>query len=344
MNRNQEIRIGETVIRPGEKVELLLPVANLYTATSVGMPVQVISGRKAGPTLFVSAAIHGDELNGVEIIRRLLRLKALSTVRGTLLAVPIVNVFGFINQSRYLPDRRDLNRSFPGSESGSLASRLAKRFVDEIVAISTHGIDLHTGSNHRMNLPQVRASMEHEEAARIAQAFRAPIILNASLRDGSLREAGYDRGIPMLLYEAGEALRFNEIAVLTGVRGVVAVMREIGMLKARSGKPRRAPSIVARSSYWIRAPISGVLQGAVRLGERVEKGQKIAIIADPLGDELTAIRATSDGVVIGRLLLPLAHQGDAVLHIARLDDDPEVDRAVEAMQGQLQPEDFALTR
>ncbi len=343
-SRSEPFSIAGEIVAPGTRATVHVEVPRLYTHAEVDIQVRVVHGRRTGPALFVSAAVHGDEMNGVEIIRRLLRLRNLSAIRGTLIAVPIVNVFGFISQSRYLPDRRDLNRSFPGSENGSLASRLAKRFTDEIVAVATHGIDLHTGSNHRTNLPQIRACMDHPETARLAKAFKAPMIVNSNLRDGSLRQAGYDQGMPMLLYEAGEALRFDEVSVRTGVRGVVSVMRAIGMLPARQDKRTRARSVVARSSYWLRAPISGVLQSAVTLGASVEKGQKLAEIGDPLGDEPSTIRASSNGIVIGRLLLPVAHQGDAIFHIARLDDDPEVDRALEALQAQLQPEDFAPSR
>ncbi len=318
-----------------------MPVPRLYTHAEMDIPVQVIHGRRPGPRLFVSAAVHGDEINGVEIIRRLLRLKALKNLRGTLIAVPVVNVFGFINQSRYLPDRRDLNRSFPGSEHGSLASRIAKLFVDEVLSVATHGIDLHTGSNHRTNLPQIRGCMDDPETERMALAFGAPVILNANLRDGSLRQAGFDREMPMLLYEAGEALRFNDFAIRAGVRGIVAVMRAIGMLRPtrRSGSSRN--SLVARSSYWLRAPMSGVLHGSARLGTMVEKGQRVATIGDPLADEQATIRAPSDGIVIGRLMLPLAHQGDALFHIARLRDDPDFDSTLAAIQEQLRPDDFA---
>ncbi|MDH3402551.1 MAG: succinylglutamate desuccinylase/aspartoacylase family protein [Acidobacteriota bacterium] len=307
-------------IAPGTRETVSLPVPRLYTHAELDIPVHVVHGRRPGPRLFVSAAVHGDEINGVEIIRRLLRLKILEKLRGTLIAVPVVNVFGFINQSRYLPDRRDLNRSFPGSHHGSLAARMARLFADEIVGLATHGIDLHTGSNHRTNLPQIRASLDDPETAGMAHAFGAPVILDSTLRDGSLRQAGFDRKLPMLLYEAGEALRFNELAIRTGMRGIVGVMRSIGMLR-HTKKSRAAPTLstVARSSYWQRAPISGVLHGSVRLGTEVAKGQKIANIADPLGNDILPIRAASAGVVIGRLMLPLVHQGDALLHIARLD-------------------------
>src|SRR5210317_1009387 len=184
MDKNTPLTMGEYTIDPGARVNVSLPVADLYTATSLSMPVKVISGRKAGPVLFVSAAIHGDELNGVEIIRRLLKRKILRSIRGTLVAVPIVNVHGFLDQSRYLPDRHDLNRSFPGSAKGSIAARLANLFIKKIVSVADYGIDLHTGAINRANLPQIRANLDDARTFELARAFGAPVIIDSDVRDG----------------------------------------------------------------------------------------------------------------------------------------------------------------
>ena len=211
--KDRIVTVGGETVQPGTRRIVDLPVADLYTHTSLNMPVQIINGRRAGPTLFVTAAIHGDEINGVEIIRRLLRLKTLASIRGTLLAVPIVNVHGFLDQSRYLPDRRDLNRSFPGSEKGSVAARLAHMLVTEVINQSDCGIDLHTGSLHRSNLPQIRANLGDPRTRELAQLFGVPVLLNSGMRDGSLRQYAAEKGVPMLLYEAGEALRFDELAI-----------------------------------------------------------------------------------------------------------------------------------
>jgi len=227
------LTIAGQEIEAGQRRSINIPVARLYTHTEMSMPVHVLRGKKDGPRMFVSAAIHGDEIIGVEIIRRLLKLKILQRLRGTLIAVPVVNVYGFINHTRYLPDRRDLNRFFPGSQKGSLTSRLAEIFMAEIVANCTLGIDLHAGYHHRINLPHIRACLGNAETEKLAFAFGAPVILNADLRDGSLRQAAEEKGMPMLLYESGEALRFDEFAVRAGVKGVLAVMRAIGMLSAR---------------------------------------------------------------------------------------------------------------
>jgi len=316
MAANKSITIGGTVVSPGKRANINLPVGDLYTATSLSMPMQVICGRNSGPTLFVSAAIHGDELNGVEIIRRLLKRKTLNSIRGNLLAVPIVNVHGFLNQSRYLPDRRDLNRSFPGSSKGSIAARLAKTFFNEIVSKADYGIDLHTGAINRSNLPQIRGNLDDERTLELASAFGAPVIINANIRDGSLRATAAELGMPVLIYEAGEALRFDEISIRAGLRGVTNIMRSIGMLPKLRKPARLKRPVLARSTSWVRAPGSGIVSDKVNLGSTVTKGQRLAVIGDPLGTQEEIASAPFDGIVIGMNRLPLVHEGDAMFNIA----------------------------
>lgn len=312
---------------------LELPLPHLYTRTPMTMPVHVRRGRRAGPSLFVCAAVHGDELNGVEIIRRLMKRRALSRIRGTIIAVPFVNVYGVIDRSRYLPDRRDLNRSFPGSGRGSLAARLADLFMTEIVAHCTHGIDLHTGALHRGNLPQVRGNLDDEETLRLAGLFGVPVLINADLRDGSLREAAAARGIPMLLYEAGEALRFDEVSIRAGVQGILNVMRGLDMLAPTRGRKRPTHEpFVARSSAWVRAPASGIFRGTVPLGAHVKNHELLGTIAEPVGDTESEVRASRGGIVIGRSNLPLVLEGEALFHIASFEDLREVAEQVEEFQ------------
>ncbi len=332
MANRRPLYISGEDITPGSRVTVDIPVARLYTHTPINMPVQVVRGRKPGPRIFVSAAIHGDEINGVEVIRRLLKLPLLNRLHGTLIAVPIVNVHGFLHHSRYLPDRRDLNRVFPGSECGSLAARLAHLFMNEIVANSQYGIDIHTGAQHRSNLPQIRAKLDDPETERLARIFGVPVIINSNLRDGSLREAAAERGIPMLLYEAGESLRFDEIAIRAGVQGVVNVLRALKMLPAT--RSRRAPPepFVARSSSWMRAPQGGILRALVPLGARVVKGEVLGLVADPFGEREEEVISTAEGIVIGRTNLPLVNEGEALFHIARFRAPGEVAEQVEAFQ------------
>ena len=323
MAKNSSITIGDTDVQPGERASISLPIADLYTGTSLHMPVKVVSGRSAGPVLFICAAIHGDELNGVEIIRRLLRRKILRSLRGTLIAVPVVNVHGFLDQSRYLPDRRDLNRSFPGSARGSIAARTAHTFVEHIVARADCGIDLHTGAINRSNLPQVRANLDDERTLELAKVFGAPVVLNSTIRDGSLRECAAERKLPLLVYEAGEALRFDEISIRAGLRGIIKVMRHLGMLPADKKAKPMVP-VVADSTSWVRAPASGIVSDKVNLGTRIGEGEQLAIVGDPLGEAREVVTAPFDGIVIGRSNLPLAHEGDALFNVAAF---PNVARA-----------------
>lgn len=312
-----ELSIGGISIMPGERRVIDVPVAPMYTHDDLSITVQVVRGKRPGPTLFISAAIHGDEINGVEIIRRVLQQKALKNLRGTLLAIPIVNVYGFLNHTRYLPDGRDLNRSFPGSAKGSLTGRVAHKFFQEMVSKCSHGIDLHTGSRHRSNFPQIRADLDDPQTRTMTEAFGVPLAIDAKIRDGSLRACAGDAGIPVLLYEAGEALRFEEVYIRAGVKGIINVMRSIGMLPKTRSKRTPPPPVISDQTSWVRAPESGILRTFVPLGGKVVTGQTIAMVADPLGTMETAILAPNDGMVIGRTNLPLVYEGDATFHIAQ---------------------------
>lgn len=315
-NRRAAFEIGGEPVAAGSRRTINLPLPGLYTNDPVTMPVLVAHGLREGPVLFVSAAVHGDEINGVEIIRRLLRMPQMKRLRGTLLAVPIVNVFGFHNRSRYLPDRRDLNRSFPGSESGSMAGRLAHLFMCEVVSRSDLGIDLHTAAIHRDNLPQIRADINDPILEPLAKAFSAPVLLHSAAPVGSLRGAAAGIGVPVMVYEAGEALRFEEMSIQIGLRGVMNVLRRLSMLPPSRRKPSK-PGAVLRSSSWQRAPQSGILRTQAKLGAMVRKGEALGLVADPTGESEMLMPAPFDGVVIGRANLPLVFEGEALFHIGR---------------------------
>lgn len=331
-------------IKPGQTVRINMPMARLYTDTEMTMPLHIVRARKAGPTIFVSAAIHGDEVNGIEIIRRLIQKKSSHPKAGMVIYVPMVNVYGVLNQSRYLPDRRDLNRSFPGSAKGSLAGRLANQFLTEIVAHCDYGIDLHTGAIHRTNFPQIRANLKDPETEELAKAFGVPVLLNADLRDGSLRQSAVDSGqTKILLYEAGEALRFDELSIRAGVKGVTNVMRELGMLpKRKTTRKQHKEPFVADKSAWVRATTSGIVQDKRALGDFVKKGEILAEIGTPLGDVLETVCANKTGVIIGKQEIPLVQEGEAMFHIAYYDDSSEaraVEEHIEALQDELLPDD-----
>ncbi len=305
--------LGET-IPPSSRRVIELEAAKLYTDSPLSIPIEVLHGASPGPVLMINAAIHGDELNGVEIIRQLLNTLDEKKLKGTVIAVPIVNVFGFIHKSRYLPDRRDLNRCFPGSEKGSLASRMAYTFFSKVAERCDYILDLHTGAIHRTNLPQIRADLSNSETLRIAQAFATPVIIDSPLRDGSLRSEAEKQQIPVLTYEAGEALRFDPIAINAGIIGIKRVMQTIGML--RPSRKKIPNSIIAKSTSWLRAEADGILRTLVSLGDKVEKGQVLAYINSPLGKLEVEIRANKSGIVIGQQTLPLVNEGDAVFHLA----------------------------
>lgn len=329
--------IGNYSVPAGQHRAIDLQIPNLYIHSAITWPVYVIHGKRPGPVVFLAGAIHGDEINGVEIIRRILKTKSINNIKGTIIALPVVNIFGFINQTRYLPDRRDLNRSFPGSEKGSLAARMAHLFLSEIVSRCTHGIDLHTAAIHRDNLPQIRAILEDAETERMARAFITPVIVNTPIIEGTLRSAAAKMGVPVIVYEAGEALRFDEVAIRAGVRGIIATLRELGMLPKLRRDARRVEPIVARSSTWVRAPKGGILRSLKTLGEKVARNERLGIISDPIGAEEEDVVASAEGIIIGRTTIPLVNEGEALFHIARFTNTENVLEQVEEFQYEMDP-------
>jgi len=315
----QPFVIGGLSVKPGERQLVDLPISKLSNHAPVTLPVHVLHGSQPGPTMFVSAAIHGDELNGVEIIRRLLRTLHPQSISGTLLCTPVVNVFGFISRSRYLPDRRDLNRSFPGSATGSLAARLAHLFLTEIVKQSQIGIDLHTATIHRINLPQIRCVFrDRPRCLELGTAFGADVMLESPERPGSLREAARAVGVDVLSYEGGEGLRFDEFAIRAGVEGVSGVMLQMGMLDTEAAAElpgeRRTPVLINASS-WVRAPEGGVFRTTKRIGDAVSVDEVVGHVANPFEDSAAEVRASRRGIIIGRTTLPIVNMGDALLNI-----------------------------
>lgn len=331
----EKLVIGGIEILPGEIKQLELALPQLYTDTHMSMPVYVQRGKRPGPTMFVSSAIHGDELNGIEIVGRLIKNKSIKALRGTLIAVPMVNVYGVLNQSRYLPDRRDLNRSFPGNKKGSLAGRVAHLFLNEIVAKCNYGIDLHTGAIHRSNLPQIRANLDDSETSDLANAFGLPVLLNADIRDGSLRQAAADLNVKVLLYEAGQALRYDEMSIRAGVKGIINVMRHLGMLNKRKATDHKIERFIARQSGWVRAIESGFVSHVANLGDHVNEGDTLATISDPYGVELARVTSPAEGIVIGKQNIPLTQEGEAMYHIAYFSKPNSVAEHLELHQDNL---------
>ena len=330
--------IGTVKIRPGHAREMGLPITKLVTGAEVTLPVRVLHGREDGPVVWLDAAIHGDEVVGVEVIRRVLATLSPKTLRGTLVALPIVNVHGFMSGDRYLPDRRDLNRSFPGSPRGSLAGRIAHLMMREVIDKCEVGIDLHTGSDRRTNLPQIRADLDDPRTRSLAEAFGAPVMLHAKLRDGSLRAAARERGATVLLFESGEAMRFDQWAIEAGVSGVLRVLAALDMIDPVADATT-AQSLVSRRSGWLRAGRSGIVHLDATLGQRVEVGDRLGGLSDSFGRTLRLVRADRAGLVIGRTTAPLVNRGDALVHIADIEgaeppgvpDHPDAAEAFDAL-------------
>ncbi|MGH9243508.1 MAG: succinylglutamate desuccinylase/aspartoacylase family protein [Acidimicrobiales bacterium] len=323
--RNEPITVGGVTVPPGRRHNLEIPVAKLPTDTSLSLPVAVVNGLRPGPTVWLNAAIHGDEINGVEIIRQLLRLLRPRELHGTVIAVPIVNVFGFVNETRYLPDRRDLNRAFPGSPRGSLTAQLAHLFMSEIVSRCQYGIDYHTGTGHRTNLPQLRVDLSVPDMWRLAGAFGPPVVVHAAHRDGSLRAVCAKRGIPLVVYEGGEAHRFNDDAIRIGIEGTLRVLAALGMRTDNDIAQGDSPLFIRRTQ-WERARRSGIIRIDVYPGQLVQRGDQIGVMADAFGAANRAVRAPITGVVLGYSRNPIVSQGDALVHLADLDaliDDPD---------------------
>lgn len=305
--------IGGVTVAPGQHSQIELPVAKLPTRSTLALPIEVVNGNTPGPTVWLSASLHGDEANGVEVIRQVMERVRLTELSGTLISVPIANVFGFLTRSRYLPDRRDLNRSFPGSPKGSLASRIAHQLMTEVIGHCSHGIDLHTGSDRRYNYPQIRADLEDRATLRFAQAFAAPVIMHAKTRDGSLRAAATKRNIKVLVYEGGEVLRFNRTAIDQGVHGILRALRYLGMGRFKARKP--PISVVVRESTWVRARRGGIVRLHVQPGDWVYHREELGAIRDTFGTQVASLTSPADGIVVGISNNPLVHQGDALVHI-----------------------------
>jgi predicted deacylase len=317
--KNSLLQICNATVQPGERVTLALPTPELYTCAPLYIPIHVIHGKRQGPCLLVSAAIYGDEINGVEIIQRLLtKSPALKRIKGTLIAIPVLNVHGLINRSRLLPDGKDLNRSFPGSDTGPFAARLAHVFTNEILSKATHCIDLHSGRINRNYFPQVKADLDKPGVEEIAKAFPVPVIIHTPTQEnGSLYQTAQHKGIPAVVYKSGEALRFDEMSIRVGLRGIINVMRRIGMLPKQSKKKiKHIEPIVTQSSMWVRSPKSGINEPIKKTGEQIKKGTCLSMIFDPFGtNQEYKVIAPQDGVIIGLNDLPLVNEGEPLFQL-----------------------------
>lgn len=327
----EHFEIGTHHIASGTAATIGLPLSTLPSGLSAELTCHILHGAEAGPTIFISAAVHGDEIIGCAIIRDLLHQISVEDISGTIIFVPTVNLFGFLNRSRYLPDRRDLNRSFPGSPNGSLAGQLAHLFLNEIVKRCTLGIDMHSAAQHRYNLPQIRYDEASEHLRDLALAFAPPAIIASALRPGSMREIAGQQGVDMLLLEAGEALRFDDLSISVGVSGILRVLAALGMIAEDRAPPAVAVPARSSQSQWLRAPSGGISQRFRRSGDVVKQGEVLARIGDILAEDSDMLTAPYDGIIIGHSNLPVVNQGDALFHLARVEAFDTVEQRVDAI-------------
>lgn len=310
--------IGGVSIAPGETRQIAIPVSNLVTGLPSTLALLVLHGARRGPAIFVSAAIHGDEIVGTAIVQRLIQRLDPSSLAGTIIFAPAVNIFGLVQHSRYLPDRRDLNRCFPGSKKGSLAGQLAHCFLNEVIARCTLGIDIHTAAIHRYNLPQIRIAAGFPYLVELAMAFGAPVIVESPLRPGSMRALAKKMGVEMLLMETGEALRFDRLSIDIGTEGVLRVIAHLGMTAMDDGLTSVGIPARANSSRWVRSPRGGVSNRMRKSGDVVHEGDLLATVSGLFGEDPEDIISPLDGIIIGHATLPVVNQGDALFHIAQV--------------------------
>ncbi len=313
LHQHKEIVINNTKIVPGQQANIRLNVARLPSGTDIHLEVHVFRSQKPGPVILVMGGMHGDEVNGVEIVRRTLTNRLFEQLEiGTAIVIPLLNIYGFINFSRDVPDGKDVNRSFPGNSSGSLASRVAYVFSKEILPLVDFGIDFHTGGGSRYNYPQIRYSVQDEVAAELAIAFAPPYLIPNKPIEKSLRHHAYKKGVPLLIYEGGESLRFDGFSIREGLDGLKRVLHYKGMLLEA---PPARNSLILRKSTWIRAPRSGLFLWSIHSGQKVMAGDKLGEVHDPNGDEMVPVLSDREGYIYGHNNAPVVNQGDALFHI-----------------------------
>lgn len=315
MKKPKKLQIAGQELQPKTSFQVSLNIARLPSRTSIEIPVFVSSGSTVKPVLLLLAGLHGDEINGIEIVRRLLEKGLNHPLKGTTICIPVLNVYGFISFSREVTDGKDVNRSFPGSARGSLASRIAYHLRTEILPIVDCGIDFHTGGASRSNFPQIRYQFGDRKSEALAKAFSAPFIVNSKPIPKSLRYLCGKMNIPMIIYEGGEALRHDEYASTIGVRGARRVMKSLKMIRSHH-RPKKLPTIISKRS-WIRAKNSGMFHARVNNGEQVVKGQVLGFITDPFADFNVKVKAPRNGMIIGINHSPIINRGDALVHLGQ---------------------------
>ncbi|UZO82137.1 succinylglutamate desuccinylase/aspartoacylase family protein [Aquimarina sp. ERC-38] len=292
-------------------------IANLYTSTKVEIPIIIERSKEPGPVVLITAGIHGDEVNGVEVVRQVISKKVNKPYKGTIICIPVLNVFGFLTMNRYFPDGRDLNRVFPGSKNGSLASRFAYQFTNEILPHADYCLDFHTGGGSRFNAPQIRVASDNKTGLELATVFKAPFTLLSKNLEGSYRATCAKKNIPILLFEGGKSQNNNKEVAIEGLHGVIRILDYLGMLQPEfSLHISENINILITKSTWIRAKFSGLLHIKVASGAKVLKGDRLATITDPYGKMRHVMKAQNEGYIINVNEAPIVYKGDAIFHIS----------------------------
>ncbi len=307
------MKIAGTTIPPESFKQLNLDIARLPSRTKIDIPIFVQNSQADGPVLLLMAGLHGDEINGIEIVRKVLDQSCFNLLNGAVVCIPIINIYGFLNFSRAVPDGKDVNRSFPGTRSGSLASRVAFHLMQEVIPFIDYGIDFHTGGASRTNIPQVRCVLEDKENRFLARAFNAPFTIDAPLIPKSLRYAAHAKGKKILVYEGGESLRFDQKAIEKGTAGVKKLMHKLGMIEVET--PKRQRSRIIKKMRWVRAKNAGLFHQEVKPGEQIKKDQVLGFITDPFAEFKIDITSPRSGYVMGINNNPVVNRGDALVHI-----------------------------
>lgn len=312
----EELVINGIRIRPGQSVNIEIAIAKLPTHTLIDLPVFIRSSKEPGPVVLISGGVHGDEINGVVTAKRIMEEldEGLELLKGTLIFIPLVNIYGFLSNSRTFPDGRDLNRSFPGSKKGSLASSIAFILSNEIIPQIDYGIDFHTGGRMLTNFPQIRVDYKDKVAVDLAKSFGTHFVVNSKYIEKSFRKTAYKAQKHILVYEGGESMRLDEYAIEEGVNGSKRLLKSLGML---AEAPDPIETIFLKESNWVRAKVSGIFNSSVKIGESVKKGQVLARISDPYGQVKIPVKAPTNGYIIGINNLPVINTGDALVHIGK---------------------------
>ncbi|EAR02695.1 succinylglutamate desuccinylase/aspartoacylase family protein [Maribacter sp. HTCC2170] len=317
-NENRNIIIGGETVAPGEEKLLKINIDRLPTGTLIDIPIYVFNAKNPGPTILIQAGLHGDEINGIEIVRRMLDEQQFRIKKGAVIAVPILNIFGFIHFSRDVPDGKDVNRSFPGTKSGSMASRIAYHYVSEIMHQMDFAIDLHTGGAQRHNFPQIRFTKEDDYSSELAHIFNAPYSFSSRLIKGSFRNAAFRMGKPSIVFEAGESMRFDDYSILEGMQGILNVLKHFSMISKIEPKyVERMKTVQLQERKWLRAPTAGMFIPELTNGSEIKKGQELGLITDTYAKRSKKIKAPYDGYVFSINHQAVVNQGDALFHIGK---------------------------